>query len=251
MTLNERLRFLRRKKDYTQEQLAEYLGISSQAVSRWETGATSPDISLLPMLGECFGVTMDELLGVNEGEKQREIDRIVRECELEINRNRWQEPIPVLREALNRYPGNDRLLVTLMYALYAGCEDEDFCREHDGEIIAIAARIAEFSRDEYCRNESKRLLFRHYCDTGRKTDALRIAEGFPDAEHCYQSNIYWALDGKERLEHLRERISDGLRELDWAIWAYSVHGDLSDEKRDELNAVRENVKALVGEHFPE
>ncbi len=249
MTLSERLRYLRRQKDYTQEQLAAYLGISSQAVSRWETGATSPDISLLPMLGECFGVTMDELLGVNEEEKRREIDRIAGECEREINRNRWQEQLPILREALNRYPGNDRLLVTLMYALYAGSEDETFCREHDGEIIAIAARIAEFSRDETCRNEAKRLLFRHYCDTNRKQEALRIAESFPDIEHCYQGNIYWALEGEERLADLRERISDSLRELDWAIWAYSTHADLTDAERDKLNAMRENVRAMVEEHF--
>lgn len=251
MTLSQRLRTLRRQNDYTQEQLAEYLGISSQAVSRWETGATSPDISMLPMLGECFGVTVDELLGVNETEKRHEINRIVAETSAEIDQNRYHEPIRILREALKRYPNNDRLLVTLMYALYAASEDEDFCREHDGEIVSIACRIREYSRDEDCRNEARRLLFRHYCDTNRRAEAMQIADTLPDIETCLQRNIYWALDGQDRLDHLRERISDELRELDWAIWAYSVHADLTDKKRDELNAMRERVRAMVEEYFPE
>ena len=71
--LSERLKLLRKRKDLTQEQLADYMGISPQAVSRWETGATSPDISALPMLADLFGITVDELLGVNEIEKQKEI----------------------------------------------------------------------------------------------------------------------------------------------------------------------------------
>ncbi|MBQ8368563.1 MAG: helix-turn-helix transcriptional regulator [Clostridia bacterium] len=251
MTLSERLRTMRKAADYTQEQLAEFLGISSQAVSRWETGATSPDISLLPQLAELFRVTVDELLGVNETEKRREIDRIVAETSAEIDRGRTQEPIRILREALNRYPNNDRLLVTLMYALYAASEDADFCREHDGEIVSIACRIREYSRDEDCRNEARRLLFRHYCDTNRRAEAMRIADTMPDIESCRQRNLYWALDGTPRAAHLRERIADELRELDWAVWAYSVHASLPEEKRAELNAMRERVKAMVQEHFPE
>ena len=76
--LSERLKLLRKRKDLTQEQLADYMGIYPQAVSRWETGATSPDISALPMLADLFGITVDELLGVNETEKQKEITAILK-----------------------------------------------------------------------------------------------------------------------------------------------------------------------------
>ena len=57
---NERLKKLRKQKDLTQEQLAEYMGVSPQAVSRWETGATCPDISALPLLAALFNITVDQ-----------------------------------------------------------------------------------------------------------------------------------------------------------------------------------------------
>lgn len=61
MTINQNIRRYRLDKQLSQEKLGELLGISGQAVSKWEQGLTSPDISLLPGLAECFGVTIDSL----------------------------------------------------------------------------------------------------------------------------------------------------------------------------------------------
>ena len=61
MTLNENIRNLRLEKKLSQEKLGALLGVSAQAVSKWEQGLYSPDISLLPLLAECFGVTIDGL----------------------------------------------------------------------------------------------------------------------------------------------------------------------------------------------
>ena len=59
--ISDNLRRLRQAKGYTQEQVAEHLGVSAQSVSRWETGATFPDILLLPSIAEHYCVTMDDL----------------------------------------------------------------------------------------------------------------------------------------------------------------------------------------------
>lgn len=56
-----KIKMLRKNKSMTQEQLAEVLGVSSQAVSKWENGISVPDIELLPILARYFGITMDEL----------------------------------------------------------------------------------------------------------------------------------------------------------------------------------------------
>ena len=61
MTINENIRRLRLEKHLSQEKLGELLGVSGQAVSKWEQGITSPDISLVPIIAECFGVTIDSL----------------------------------------------------------------------------------------------------------------------------------------------------------------------------------------------
>lgn len=55
---------LRKNKGVTQSELADFLGVSFQSVSKWENGITMPDISLLPMISEYFQVSVDEILGL-------------------------------------------------------------------------------------------------------------------------------------------------------------------------------------------
>ena len=62
-TMGKRIAQLRKEKGYTQEQLAELVGVSAQAVSKWENDVSCPDISILPQLSTVLGVTTDELLG--------------------------------------------------------------------------------------------------------------------------------------------------------------------------------------------
>ena len=61
-TLGKRIAELRKEKGLKQEMLAEKLAVSPQAVSKWENDQTCPDISVLPLLAEILGVTVDELL---------------------------------------------------------------------------------------------------------------------------------------------------------------------------------------------
>lgn len=62
MTLGKRIADLRKNQNMTQEELSEKLGVSPQAVSKWETGSSCPDITLLPAIAALFGVTIDSLL---------------------------------------------------------------------------------------------------------------------------------------------------------------------------------------------
>ena len=64
MNIGEQILFLRKNKGITQEQLATKLGVSNQAVSKWESGQCYPDIQLLPEISEYFNVSIDELMGV-------------------------------------------------------------------------------------------------------------------------------------------------------------------------------------------
>ncbi len=60
VTIGNKIKVLRKNKNLTQEQLAEVLGVSSQAISKWENGISAPDIELLPIIARYFGITMDE-----------------------------------------------------------------------------------------------------------------------------------------------------------------------------------------------
>ncbi len=66
MTIGEMIKMLRKKNDMTQENLAKYLGVSYQAVSKWECNVSMPDITLIAPLTKIFNVTADELLGIGE-----------------------------------------------------------------------------------------------------------------------------------------------------------------------------------------
>ncbi len=63
--INEQIAFLRKQKGLTQEELAGALGVTNQAVSKWESAQCCPDIQLLPLIADYFGVSIDELMGHN------------------------------------------------------------------------------------------------------------------------------------------------------------------------------------------
>lgn len=64
--LSQRIAMLRKQKRLTQEALGKALGVSAQAVSKWENGG-APDVALLPVLADALGVTLDGLFGLREG----------------------------------------------------------------------------------------------------------------------------------------------------------------------------------------
>ena len=83
MEMGNTIRQMRYRANLTQEQLAEKLGVSAQAVSKWENGAAMPDIALLPTLAETFGVSIDELFDLTTEQKLRRIEnRMDQEAEL-------------------------------------------------------------------------------------------------------------------------------------------------------------------------
>lgn len=68
MSIGKNIAVLRKAKGWTQSELGEMLGVSNQAVSKWESEMTMPDVMLLPDIAKVFGVTMEELYGAYDGE---------------------------------------------------------------------------------------------------------------------------------------------------------------------------------------
>ena len=65
--LHETIGSLRRKQGWSQEQFAEQMGVSRQTVSKWETGASVPELENLVLMSQCFDITIDQLIGSGDG----------------------------------------------------------------------------------------------------------------------------------------------------------------------------------------
>ena len=76
----ERLRELRRRDGRTQEDLAEALDVTPQAVSRWEKSACYPDMGLIPSIANYFGVAIDKLFGYGN-DRDRKLDAIIQKID--------------------------------------------------------------------------------------------------------------------------------------------------------------------------
>ena len=84
LAIGENIRNFRKKNDLTQEELASRLGVTYQSISRWENGTTYPDLELIPAIAEVLAVTVDELFGMPQIEKEKRavqtFDELRREC---------------------------------------------------------------------------------------------------------------------------------------------------------------------------
>ena len=102
MQLGKRIKELRIENNLTQEELAEQLDVSAQAVSKWETNCSYPDITLLPILANMFGVSVDFLLDVDVKKKEAEINEIIEEYSVLLNQGKTDENLILLEEAIKK-----------------------------------------------------------------------------------------------------------------------------------------------------
>ena len=79
--IGKNIKRFRSDKDITQEQLAERLHVTRQAVSNWENGKTQPDVQTLSALAECFEITVEELIYVKQAKEKKSV--IIREKTIE------------------------------------------------------------------------------------------------------------------------------------------------------------------------
>ncbi len=159
------IRNMRRQRELTQEQLAETLGVTCQAVSKWETNTSYPDISLLPIIADYFGVSIDTLLGHDISRRQEEIAQACAKAQEMFERNGYFEAISFLREMLIKYPGTDRLMYALAWAL-SGTLSLTGSYEFYDEAIIMYHKILEISTDIELRTKVCRDLVYRYLQKG-------------------------------------------------------------------------------------
>ena len=108
----------RKQLGMTQAELAEKINVTDKAVSRWETDAAMPDISLIAPLCNLFHVTADSLLEIDISRQQEEIWKICSEASKYSDRGYLSEARQILEDGLRRYPDSLDLAESLMFVSY-------------------------------------------------------------------------------------------------------------------------------------
>ena len=117
LMIGDKLKKLRRNRDLTQEEVAAHIGISYQAISKWERGDGYPDITMLPTLANYFGVSIDELIGMDEISSAQRLDDINQKWQENRAKGAHKENVELMRNALKTYPNNALLLMQLSCSL--------------------------------------------------------------------------------------------------------------------------------------
>ncbi len=116
MDIGNKIKLLRQKIGATQEQLGEKIGVSAQSISKWETGVTMPDITLLPILSSELGVTIDELFDLTVEQKLQRIEKRL-DIEEEFSDDVFYEYENMLKIQIDEFKDRRKVL-SLLARLY-------------------------------------------------------------------------------------------------------------------------------------
>jgi len=186
--LGEKIKTLRKQKNISQEVFANYLGVSFQAVSKWENGITMPDVTLIPIIASFFGVSTDELFDYNLYEIEKNIKLIVDEHSRYWDNDKKRAE-QIIREGLKKYPANDILLNCLIGVLSE-------LGKYD-EIIEIGKALAKVTKHDDIRFDTYRIMAEAYKAKGEYQLAKETIENIPEIYFTKLEVSARLLDGEE------------------------------------------------------
>ena len=174
---------LRKLKGLTQEQLAESIGVSKAAVSKWESGSTYPDITLLSPIARLLGTTVDGLLEFEENLTKDEIDEILMKCSNKFTTSDYFQAYEYSEKYLRKYPNSLelKLQMTGLYFIYISSltSEVDVNRFMD-RIIEMLKEVSK-SEDNVLKDTALLSLSSYYIMLDKYDEALAVVNKLPES----------------------------------------------------------------------
>ena len=189
--LGEKIKSLRKQKNISQEVFANYLGVSFQAVSKWENGNTMPDVTMIPAIASFFGISTDELFDFNLFETEKQVEAICAES-WKYRNSDVAKSEEILRKGLQRYPGNDIILNNLLYTLDYQTRAE--------EVISICKSLIASTKNDSVKYDACRILAACYKENGQVDLIKPTLEMIPEIYFTKLELMASLLDGEDSYE---------------------------------------------------
>jgi len=233
LRIGEKIRELRQIKNVTQEELAAYLGLSPQAISKWENGFSLPDVTLLPGLANFFEVTTDTLFGLTDQKQNERVELVLKEYQANFAQGLIEENENLLKKALKEFPNDFRLISKLCYTLlnkYTGKNQLDLL----DEIIAKASLILRDCTDDKLRYSAIQILAMTYNFKGEKAKAKEIVNKLPSAPITRDDLLVHILEGEEKLAQMQQNMLSNLDMICSDLQVLSQHQRKQEHYHDAL-----------------
>lgn len=197
INLGNKIRELRKKKGITQEALATALSVTPQAVSKWESGLTYPDMEMIPVIAGYFEVSLDVLFEYDVREIKSKIQKILDDARVYFfdDTARFAQTV---KEALREYPENEALLHALLEAYEYELRDKDD-RTHLDEMIELSQKLITSSNDFVLVCDVKDIQAAAYLKNGDYQKAKNVLETLPVDYNIRNDAISFRLSGKDKL----------------------------------------------------
>ena len=206
MKLNENIRIKRKELGMTQQQVADYLGVSVPAVNKWEKGSSCPDIMLLPPLARLLKSDLNELMGYHDNLSEIEVTRFAQSLYKKLEES--ADARDVIQEALDKireFPNSGLLALQGMYLVQTAMFLYSLDRSEYFPIFEKLANRLLQGEDEDFRHQAASVLIMHYLSDNEIGKAQSLMDMFPDShfdKDQHQVQVYLAEEKYQEAETL-------------------------------------------------
>lgn len=225
MKINEIIRKRRIEKGFTQEQIANYLGVSAPAVNKWEKGSSYPDIVLLPSLARILDTDLNTLLSFQDDLSEKEVAMFINEVSETLNQKGFEEGYSLAMEKIKEYPTCDLLVINLALLLDGAVifhgSKSPIDQQYLEQIESLYYRSAQ-SENPAVREQAQACLISKFMEKEDYLKAQEILDTLPkknpvDREQA-QANIYIAQGELQKAAKLiEEKLLSATTEIHGAL----------------------------------
>lgn len=248
LNLGKTIRELRHRDGRTQDELAEALGVTAQAVSRWESGGSYPDMELIPAIANYFHISIDELFGYHD-DREKKIEEILDYASKILShqgRSVGKGCLPTevgecvnrLRKASEEFPNEPKILLKLAHALWlwgwneygakgnfneeSGMLEEDYTYNAKNvywqEALRTYEKVLKINPTTKDREKALKGMLPLYCSMGEFEKAKTLANNQNSLSICKEALLTSATAGTEKARYQEEYMMELLTAFDHALF---------------------------------